>query len=163
MRQIHTGDYQALCAILQDIEVMYAWEHAFSDEEVTKWISETIKRYRIDGFSYWAVIEKENEELIGIVGPIYERAETENYIGIGCIFRKSSWGHGFAFEAVSACIDYAFDVLGLKEITAQIRPDNIRSRMLAEKLGMKVRKEFIKRYYDKEMPQLLYVRETGDG
>ena len=31
---MNQGDYDALCRILQDAEVMYANEHAFSDEEV---------------------------------------------------------------------------------------------------------------------------------
>lgn len=58
MRKIQTDDYSSVCSILQDIDVMYAWEHAFSDEEVVQWIDENIMRYNRDGYSYWAVIEK---------------------------------------------------------------------------------------------------------
>ncbi len=159
LRKIKADDYQSICSILQDIEVMYAWEHAFSDEEVAKWVKENIMRYRRDGYSYWAVIEKESEELIGITGLISERAENENYIGIGCIFKKEYWGKGLAYEACSACIDYGVNELNLKEITAQIRPDNLRSRNLAERLGMTVRKEFIRRYRNQDMPHLLYCIE----
>ena len=61
----YMDDFEALCKILQDIHVMYAWEHAFSDEEVCQWIDENILRYERDGYSYWAVIEKASGDLIG--------------------------------------------------------------------------------------------------
>ena len=34
LREMDQGDWELLCAILQDPEVMYAYEHAFSDQEV---------------------------------------------------------------------------------------------------------------------------------
>lgn len=158
LRKIHTDDFKALCKILQDIHVMYAWEHAFSDEEVCQWIAENIQRYERDGYSYWAVIEKASGDLIGVTGLISEKADNENYIGVGYIYNKSYWGNGYAIEAASVCVDYAFNVLGLNEVTAQIRPENKASRNVAEKLGMTVKKQFTKRYKNKNIPHLLYHR-----
>jgi len=40
--KICIDDYQGISKILQDIEVMYAWGHTFSDQEVTEWINENI-------------------------------------------------------------------------------------------------------------------------
>ena len=79
LREIQRSDYGSLCLFLQDIDVMYAWEHAFSDEEVTAWIDENIMRYKR--------------------------------------------------------MEYAFTVLRLPELTAQIRPENTASIKVAEKLG----------------------------
>ena len=31
-------DYTALCRILQDKQVMYAYEHAFDNDEVQEWL-----------------------------------------------------------------------------------------------------------------------------
>ena len=45
-RKILKEDYAEVASILQDIEVMYAWEKSFSDEEVENWIDENIKRYK---------------------------------------------------------------------------------------------------------------------
>ncbi|MBN1881351.1 MAG: GNAT family N-acetyltransferase [Deltaproteobacteria bacterium] len=158
LREIHTDDYKSIGSILQDIDVMYAWEHAFSDEEVIQWIDENIMRYDRDGYSYWAVIEKTSDRLIGVTGLISEEADNENYVGIGYIYKKSHWGNGYAFEAASACIDYAFNVLHLREITAQIRPENTASRKVAERLGMSIKKQFIRYYKNKDMLHLLYTR-----
>jgi RimJ/RimL family protein N-acetyltransferase len=158
LRKIQTDDYKDISSILQDIDVMYAWEHAFSDGEVIQWIDENIMRYDRDGYSYWAVIEKTSDRLIGVTGLISEEADDENYVGIGYIYKKSYWGNGYASEAASACIDYAFNVLHLSEITAQIRPENTVSRKVAERLGMSVKKQFIRHYKNKDMLHLLYTR-----
>lgn len=158
LRKIQTSDRDAICSILQDIDVMYAWEHAFSDAEVSEWINECIMRYNRDGFSYWAVIEKASGHLIGVAGLIAEEADDENYIGIGYIYNKAYWNKGYAFESASACVKYAIDVLHTGEITAQIRHDNASSRKVAEKLGMHIKKQFIKHYNGKEIPHLLYSR-----
>ena len=45
-RELTNEDFSELSGILQDIEVMYAWEHSFSDDEVKEWINNNIKRYK---------------------------------------------------------------------------------------------------------------------
>ena len=39
LREMTEEDLPALRSMLQDIEVMYAWEHAFSEEEVRQWLA----------------------------------------------------------------------------------------------------------------------------
>ncbi|GAB6009224.1 GNAT family N-acetyltransferase [Dysgonomonas reticulitermitis] len=38
LRELTEFDFAELCEILQDEEVMYAYEHAFSNEEVQDWL-----------------------------------------------------------------------------------------------------------------------------
>ena len=45
-RKIMQSDFDDLSHILQDSQIMYAWEHAFSDEEVKSWINENLARYK---------------------------------------------------------------------------------------------------------------------
>lgn len=158
LRKIQSDDYDAICSILQNVDVMYAWEHSFSDREVSEWIDENIMRYDRDGYSYWAVIEKDTNQLIGVTGLIAEQADDERYVGIGYIYNKSYWKMGYAFEGANACVNYAFETLHMDEVTAQIRPDNLSSRKVAEKLGMTIKKEFIRSYRGREMIHLLYSR-----
>lgn len=159
LRRIQKNDDILISEILQDIDVMYAWEHAFSNDEVADWINENRMRYERDGYGYWAVIHKMSDRLIGVCGLLKEQADYENYVGLGYIFNKDYWGRGYALESASACVDYAFHTLKVKELTAQIRPNNLPSRKVAEKLGMEVKKEFIKRYRGKEMLHLIYFLE----
>jgi len=158
LRKIQQDDFPAICVILQNETVMYAWEHTFTTDEVKAWIAENIARYDRDGFSYWAAIEKATNALLGVAGIMLEDVDGENYVGIGYIFNNAYWHRGFAFEAASACLNYAFDVLKIAEITAQIRPTNASSISIAEKLGMTVMRSFVRKYRGKDIPHLLYCR-----
>lgn len=53
---------------MQDKDVMYAYEHAFSDGEVRQWLDRQMKRYEEYDFGLWAVILRENECMIGQCG-----------------------------------------------------------------------------------------------
>ncbi len=158
LRKIRQTDFSAICSLLQNEAVMYAWEHTFTIDEVEAWIAECIMRYSRDGFSYWAVIKKSTSEFIGVAGVILEEVEGEDHIGIGYIFHDTHWHQGYAYEAASACVRYAFDTLGVETITAQIRPTNVGSVRVAEKLGMTVLRPFIRRYRGKDVLHLLYGR-----
>ena len=46
------------------------------------------------------------------------------------------WGNGFAEEAVTTILNFAFSELGLQRITADVRIENKASIRLLEKLGM---------------------------
>ena len=159
-RHITQEDAPALSAFLQDIDVMYAWEHAFSDDEVAQWIQKNLHRYTRDGFSYFAAVEKDTGKLIGAMGPLVEEAGPETHIGIAYILNKAYWHKGFAREGAEACVQYAFTTLHVPRITAQIRPDNRASRRVAEHLGMRVIGKFVKHYNGKDMPHLLYGRDN---
>lgn len=156
LRHISQSDFDEIAAVLGDIEVMYAWEHAFSEAEIRDWISENIIRYSRDGYSYLAVVLKDTGRIIGVCGLLKEEADNQEYIGIGYIFQKAFWHQGLAFECARACKNYAFDILHVPLLTAQIRPDNTSSRKVAEKLGMSVIKHFERIYRGKRIPHILY-------
>lgn len=63
LREMRQSDYKALCMMLQDEDVMYAYEHAFDDAEAKEWLDRQLNRYREDGFGLWAVILKETDEM----------------------------------------------------------------------------------------------------
>lgn len=156
LRKIEKSDFNEIAKILKDIEIMYAWEKSFSDDEVYDWIDKNISRYEKDGFSYFLAIRKEDKKVVGLMGPLVENIENKDYIGVAYILNKKYWGNGYALEGIKECVNYAFDKLKAKEVIAQIRPENISSRKVAEKLNMKLVGEFVKVYEGKEMPHLIY-------
>lgn len=157
-RKISANDYKSLCKILQDKEIMYAWEHAFSDEEVSEWIDKNLVRYKNEGFSYFAAIEKNTQSFIGVIGPLIDDINGKKQIEIAYILDKEYWGSGYAIEGAKACVEYAFNALNIDKVIAQIRPENTSSRKVAEKIGMKIEGEFIKTYNGKDMLHLIYSR-----
>ena len=65
LREMNQSDFDSLCSILQDEDTMYAYEGAFSDDEVQEWLDKQIFRYQKWNFGLWAVILKETNEMIG--------------------------------------------------------------------------------------------------
>ena len=99
LRPLTLADEPRLRLILQDLKVMYAWEHAFSDEEIHEWLLENLRRYRTDGYSYMAVETRDNCELAGLSGLLTEHVEGNAIPGIGWIFGQRFWGQGLAQES----------------------------------------------------------------
>lgn len=161
-RKILKEDYSEIASILQDIEVMYAWEKAFSNEEVKLWIGENIKRYENEGYSYFLVTEKMSGKTVGLAGPLIENINGEKFIGIAYILKKEFWNKGYATESAKACISYAFNELKSDEVIAQIRTNNINSKNVAKRLNMKQVDKYIKIYDKKEMEHLIYSIKRED-
>lgn len=162
LRKMDNGDYFALCKILQDEDVMYAYEHAFSDDEVDEWLKKQLVRYETDGIGLWAVVLKENGEVIGQCGLTKQLWWGENVVEIGYLFRKDFWHKGYATEAAVACKDYAFNRLGEKRVYSIIRDLNLPSRRVALRNGMKVCGVQVKHYYGIDMPHLIYCVSNED-
>lgn len=155
LRRLNRGDFAQLRRFLQDAEVMYAWEHAFSDDEVSVWLEENLRRYADDGFSFLAVIEKQSGRFLGVAGPLMEHIDGVKVPGIAYILAKEYWGQGFAKEAAQVSADYLRS-LGYERVVAEIRPENEASLRVARALGMRRYGSFIKKYHGREIMHDLY-------
>ena len=156
LREMEPSDFEALCAMLQDREVMYAYEHAFSDEEAWEWLDRQITRYRTDGFGLWAVILKATGQMIGQCGLTWQDFNGKQVLEVGYLFRKDCWHQGYATEAAIACKAYAFGVLHAGEVYSIIRDNNTASRNVAGRNGMEIVGRIVKHYYHMDMPHLVY-------
>jgi len=157
LREFVDGDYNDLCEILQDKEVMYAYEHSFSDDEVKSWYNKLItSHYEKHGFGLWAVIHKETNEFLGQCGLTIQELNGNEYLEIGYLFKKKHWHKGYATEAASGCKKYAFEKLNAKSVCSIIRASNIASQNVATRIGMKKTGEIMKHYYNMDMPHYLF-------
>ena len=159
LREMGQGDFADLCEILQDKETMYAYEHAFSDEEAREWLLRQLDRYKNDGFGLWAVILKSSGEFVGQCGITWQDIDGETVPEIGYLFKKKHWHNGYAKEAAKACKNYAFNTLGFDKVYSIIRDNNYASQNVAKRNGMRVVKTFVKHYYGMDMPHLVYEAE----
>lgn len=121
---------------LQDPEVMYAWEHDFTDDEVKSWVERSIEEHRQWGYSFMMARLKATGEPIGRAGLRRDMVMGKETVELGYILAKAYWGRGYATELGLALLSYGFDVLGLDEIVAEVRPDNLPSLRVVERLGM---------------------------
>ena len=156
LREMCQSDFPLLCKHLQDEEVMYAYEHAFSDAEVQEGLDKQIQNYNQYGFGVWAVILKENKELIGHCGLSMQPCEDRELLEIGYIFQKAYWHKGYATEAAIACREYAFNKLNADEVFSLIRVSNTASQHVAQRNGMTIRGTYVKHYHGVDMLHYIF-------
>lgn len=161
LREMTQRDYPALSAIMQDELTMKAYEGAFSDEETQAWLDKMLTRYTTEGLGLWAVILKENDEMIGQAGLTWQNVGDQKVLEVGYLYRRDHWGKGYATEAAVACKEYAFTSLNAREVYSIIRDSNIASMNVAIRNGMLIRERFIKHYRNVDMPHFLFsVKNT---
>lgn len=157
LREMKQSDFGALCRILQDEETMYAYEGAFSCEEVQAWLDGQLDRYQTYGFGLWAAVLKETGEVIGQCGLTMQPWNGQEVLEIGYLFQRQYWHRGYATEAARGCKHYAFDVLNAEEVCSIIRDINTASRNVAMRNGMTAADTWTKHYRGVDMPHIRYV------
>ncbi|HIW75684.1 MULTISPECIES: GNAT family N-acetyltransferase [Gordonibacter] len=165
LREMTQDDFPALCAMLQDPDVMYAYEGPFSDAEAQAWLDRQRARYRADGRGLWAVVLKETSAMIGQCGLTWQDCDGRQVLEVGYLFQRAFWHQGYATEAARACCDYAFDTLGACEVFSIIRDTNTASQNVARRNGMTPRLTFTKHYRGVAMPHIAFslTREERDA
>ena len=156
LREMGQKDYPALKKILQDPDVMYAYEGAFNDQETQAWLDKQISRYQKFGFGLWAVVLQETGEMIGQCGLTMQPCKGREVLEVGYLFQKKFWHKGYASEAAIACKEYAFHTLNAAEVFSIIRDTNTASQNVAIRNGMKVVDRFIKHYRSVDIPHFLF-------
>lgn len=159
LREMRGTDIPVLCGMLQDPEVMYAWEHTFSDQEVQEWLQKQLSRYAADGFGLWAVVLKATGEMIGQCGLTRQEMDGASVIEVGYLFLRRFQHHGYASEAARACKEYAFS-LGVQQVYSIIRTNNTPSIAVALRNGMRPVSRIIKHYSGIDMPHTVYAAEN---
>ena len=120
-----------------EIQIEYG-EPVYSDiEQVKGLLEQYMEGYSRPDFYRWAIIEKASSENIGQIAfcKVWDEcktAEIEYCIG------KNFWGHGYAGEALSAVIRYAFKVTDFDKLEAYHRAENTKSGRVLEKSEMHI-------------------------
>ena len=156
-REMNQGDFVSLCEILQDERTMYAYEGAFSGQEVQEWLDRQLSRYEKWDFGLWAVILKETDKMIGQCGLTMQPWKESEVLEIGYLFNRLYWHRGYATEAARACKKYAFETLGTSEVCSIIRDTNLASQNVAVRNGMTKTDSWTKHYRGIDMPHDRYV------
>lgn len=160
IREMVQSDYDALCRIMCDEEVMrVAYENAFTLEEVQNWLNRHLKRYETYGFGLWAVVLKETNEMIGQCGLTLQGWRDKEILEIGFLFQKAHWHKGYATEAAVACKEYAFSVLDANSVYSIIRDTNTAAQKVAARNGMHVVDKDTKHFRNVDMEFYLYAVE----
>lgn len=161
LREMTEADLPVLRNILQDPEVMTAYEGPFSEAETRAWLDKQLRRYAETGVGLWAVVRRDTGEMIGQCGLTWQDVGSQApVLEVGYLFLRAHWHQGYAAEAARACRDWAFSVLHADRVFSVIRDTNLPSQRVAQRNGMTVVGRFVKTYRGVEMPHLFYAVEN---
>lgn len=142
LREMNTGDFDALYKVLADREIMKHYPYTFDEERVRAWIQRNIDRYEKFGFGLWAVCLKETGEMVGDCGLTLQNIEGEMLPEIGYHIRADQQRKGYAREAAAAVRDWAFANTDYPALYSYCKYTNVPSYKTAEAIGMHMEKEY---------------------
>jgi ribosomal-protein-alanine N-acetyltransferase len=103
-------------------------------EQTRGWLSRMIAHQEKHGFCFWAVLEKESNQLIGSCGMAYQ-LDGGLPIEFGYTLARAFWGRGLATEAARTALRYVFEKIDVPEIAASVDSRNVASQRVLEKIG----------------------------
>ena len=126
------------------------------EAEIRQIIADRLMRWQEErGFTFWAVERKADGALLGFCGlKIADTPDSpiDGEYEVGWRLREDAWGQGYAREAATASLDFAFDRLDAKQVVAITFVQNEASWGLMKRLGMRRREDLD--YDDPRFPEL---------
>ncbi|PYE54118.1 GNAT family N-acetyltransferase [Deinococcus yavapaiensis] len=148
LRRLRDEDAPALCAYRSDPEVarFQGWGASFGEMQARSLIEAMREREPgEEGWFQFAVAECASGVLIGDLGLC---AFGERQAEIGFTLARAAQGRGYAREAVSALLSYAFGPLHLHRVVAGIDPRNTKARALLERLKFRLEGRFVESFLE---------------
>ena len=135
LRQFLEADIDLYARMCADPEVMrhIGDGRTLTREETWRAMATALGHWVLRGYGVYAVEEKASGRFVGRVGLI----NPEGWPGleVGWMIGREHWGRGFATEAGVAVVRMAYQALGATHVISLIRPENVASIRVAEKLG----------------------------
>ena len=142
LREFNEGDAEFILELLNSL----TWLQFIGDRGVKnisdagKYISDKlIMSYRTNGFGLYMTMLKKEKIPIGMCGLI--KRDTLEDVDIGFALSPGYTGHGYAYEAALATLNYGNTVLKLPRIVAITAAENINSISLLKKLKLTFEKK----------------------
>jgi RimJ/RimL family protein N-acetyltransferase len=104
------------------------------------------QQYVDNGIGRWAVVQKGTGEFLGWAGLKLVREPINGHVDfydVGYRFIRRHWGQGFATEAARASVAYGFDVLRQPVLYGMADMQNLASRAVLAKVGLRHAGEFV--------------------
>ncbi|MCA9901118.1 MAG: GNAT family N-acetyltransferase [Ardenticatenaceae bacterium] len=115
--------------------------------------------YAANGFGLYLVRRKADGQRLGMCGLL--KRPSLPHVDIGFAFLAEFTGQGYGFEAATAVLHHARHQLNLSPILAIVKPDNLPSIKLLEKLALKFQRRLF--LDDSQNELLLYSSESDPG
>lgn len=132
-----------------------------SVDQCKDYIENIRNQYLKNGIGRFAVVLKENNEVIGWAGLKFITEPENNHVNfydIGCRLQENHWKKGYGHEAGKAWLEYAFNEMKIPEIYASAHIDNVGSNTILEKISLKREGQ----YFYEDIPCYWYKLKKED-
>ena len=141
-REMRADDLDELAAVLGAPDPVRPARRRRSREDAERWIEWNIRNYAEHGFGLWA-IETHDGRFVGDCGLTLQDVEGEQHVEVGYHVAADLRGRGLATEAAAAVRRAASDA-GASHLVAIIRPENLPSQRVAQKIGLRLERRIFK-------------------
>jgi ribosomal-protein-alanine N-acetyltransferase len=137
LRQFQGQDMEAYVRMMGDREVgkWFPKGDGYTREEARRSLDAILKHWNQWGFGIWALVGREDPVLRGRCG--FNRILETSEIEVDFVLARNYWRKGYATEAAEAVLAYGFNSLNFDRIIALAKPDNVASRRVIEKIGLR--------------------------
>jgi RimJ/RimL family protein N-acetyltransferase len=153
LRRFREEDVDVMTQLFANPDFMRFSLGAFTERKQTVAFIEKVMGWDRAGMPWqFAVVSRGKHTVIGYCG-FHHHPEVPGEVEIGYRLHPKYWNRGLITEAARVVRDHTFVDLKLPRVISLIHPENIPSRRVAEKNGMKVEKEITFRGF----PTLVYA------
>ena len=142
LRELEQGDQKQLIEGINNLNIskwLLVVPYPYNKKDADWWIKNCIKNYKKkDKETYPLAIElKEEKKIIGGIG-LDDINKFQGRASVGYWIAEPYWKKGYASEALSELLKFAFNKLKLRRIEANVFVGNPASGKLLEKFGAKL-------------------------
>lgn len=143
VREMTVEDVEAFYEIYREPSITAYMENLFEDKkEEIRYVKGYIENiYAFYEYGLWTVLDKASGRVIGRAG-ISWREDTET-VELGYVIAKPFQSKGIGFEVCQTILHYVKEELGIVEVCAYIKGENIPSKALIKKLGFTFEKRIL--------------------
>ncbi len=138
LEKIDQTHFENLVKLFANERVHHLWPDpkTRTREETREYFNKIQTQYRELGYSYYAIVRKDDFQFIGICGLLPEEVNMKEEVEVAYRVDDAFWGKGYGTEAANVTMKYAHEKLGWSSIISLILPENEQSIRVAQKNGL---------------------------
>ena len=138
LRPIREGDEKEIHEYAGDKEItMMFWLPNDTFEETAEFVRKNANEWNSEDQTDFEFVILLDGKIIGGCDCDLGHSKDRSYATLGWIINKAYRNRGYAVEAASALLDFAFENLGIEKVYAQCDVKNLASFAVMRKIGMK--------------------------
>jgi RimJ/RimL family protein N-acetyltransferase len=141
-RKMTPGDLDEMAAVLGAPDPVRPNRRRRTRDDAERWIAWNQRNYAEHGFGLW-IVETHDGRFVGDCGLTMQEIAGDWYVEVGYHVDLHLRGDGLATEAATA-VRAAATAAGVDHLVAIIRPENLPSRRVAQKIGLRLERRVFK-------------------